>query len=70
MGVATSADASVLWSRITEVYQKASSSGAAQGIKARQNIIEDSDLGIQFVVYVADALKKKPKAPARTECVI
>lgn len=68
MSVASSADASVLWNRITEVYKTATSTGAAQGIKTKQNVIEDTELGIKFVVCVADALNKKPNAPLRTEC--
>jgi hypothetical protein len=73
MRVASSPDASAkaeLWSRIKEVYQTATSTGAAQGIKATRNVIEDSDLGVHFVVYVAESLNKKPAAPQRTECVV
>ena len=68
MGATPSAGAATLWARITEVYQTATSTGSAQGIKATQKILEDSDLGIKFVVYVADSLSKKPKAPPQTEC--
>ena len=69
MEATPSVDAATLWARITEVYQTATSTGAAQSIKATRNIIYDSDLDIHFVVYVADSLNKKPKAPQRTECV-
>lgn len=70
MGAAPSVEASTLWARITEVYQTATSSGAAQSIKATQNVIEDTELGIKFVVYVAESLNTKPKAPPRTECAV
>jgi Ap4A phosphorylase N-terminal domain len=71
MHMVSSADASpqaTLWSRIKEVYQTATTTGAAQGIKATRNVIEDSDLGVCFVVYVAESLNKKPTAPLRTKC--
>lgn len=68
MSMEASADAPTLWERIREVYRTATSTGAAQGIKTTQTAIEDAELGIKFLIYVADSLNKKPKAPARTEC--
>jgi hypothetical protein len=59
-----------LWGRIQEVYRAATSLGAAQGITTTQTIVQDSELGINFILYVAEALKHKPTSPQGTGCVL
>lgn len=56
-----------LWARIQEVYRSANAVGAAQGITTTQITKYDSDLDVNFIIYIAEALKNKPKSPERTE---
>ena len=60
-------DARELWQRIQDTYSSATASGAATSIDNRAEVVHSAQSNIDFVLRVAEALKKKP--PAQHACV-
>ena len=52
-----------LWDHITSTYERARAAGAAYQTDTNTELYKDPQLGIEFVLRVATALRDKPKPP-------
>lgn len=51
------------WRDIRQTYDTAEQSGAIYQIRAKPESVKDSQLGLQFVIQIAESLRDKPKPP-------
>ncbi|GFR46338.1 hypothetical protein Agub_g7909 [Astrephomene gubernaculifera] len=61
-GTAAAAGAD-LWREVVAVYDRAQASGACSKTETKAEMFHDSQLGVDFVLRVATALKAKPQGP-------
>ena len=52
-----------IWTKITEVYERARAMGAAYKTDTNVQLLRDPTYDIQFVLRVAAALRDKPRPP-------